>query len=296
MTRTLILGAGGMLGQAFVRLLGDDAVPASRGDLDIANISAIERLVAGSGAALVINCAAHTNVDAAESDPGPAFAVNALLPGIVGTACRHAGVLMVHVSSTGCYGAWQDGAYSEEDAPRPTTAHHRSKLSGEAAVRESGAEHLIVRTGWLFGGAADSPKNFVWKRMVEAAGAARMTSDATQRGNPTFVDDLARQVMHAAAAGYRGTVNAVAHGGASRYEYVRRIVEAAGLPCAVEPSTTPFARPAPVSPNEVAENTRLGLLGLDIMPGWGDALDAYVARLKASPEWAERLAELGKHT
>lgn len=288
MARTLVLGAGGMLGQAFVRLLGDNALTASRADLDIADVPALNRLVAESGAALVVNCAAHTNVDAAETEPGPAFAVNGLLPGLVGTACRRAGIPMIHVSSTGCYGAWKDGAYTEEDAPQPTTVHHRSKLSGEVAVRESGAEHLIVRTGWLFGGAADSPKNFVWKRMVEAAGADRMTSDATQRGNPTAVDDLARQVLHVAASGYRGTVNAVSHGSATRYDYVRRIVEAADLPCLVEPSTAPFQRPAPVSPNEVAVNARLGLLSLDIMPDWADAVDAYVADLRRSPQWAEK--------
>jgi len=287
MSPTLILGAGGMLGQAFVGLLGENALTASRADLSITDIAAIDRLVATSGAGLVVNCAAHTNVDAAEGDPDPAFAVNALLPGLVGTACRRAAIPMVHISSTGCYGAWKDEAYTEEDAPRPTTVHHRSKLAGEEAVRDSGVEHLIVRTGWLFGGAADAPKNFVWKRMVEAAATPRMTSDATQRGNPTWVDDLARQVLHAANAGYRGTVNAVSHGSASRYDYVRRIVEAAGLPCAVEPSTTPFQRPAPVSPNEVAVNQRLGLLGLDIMPDWTDAVDAYVAELRRSPEWAE---------
>lgn len=287
MAPVLVLGAGGMLGQAFVRLLGDAALTASRAQLDIADIAALDRLVAGSGAELVVNCAAHTNVDAAEGDPGPAFAVNALLPGAVGTACRRARMPLVHISSTGCYGAWKEGPYSEEDVPQPTTVHHRSKLSGETAVREAGPEHLIVRTGWLFGGAADSPKNFVWKRMVEAAGADRMTSDATQRGNPTFVDDLARQVLHAVQAGYRGTVNAVAQGSATRFDYVRRIVAAAGLPCVVEPTTIPFRRPAPVSPNEVATNMRLGLLGLDIMPDWADAVDAYVAELRRSSAWGE---------
>jgi dTDP-4-dehydrorhamnose reductase len=276
-----------MLGGAFVRLLGDAALTASRRHLDIADIPALERRIAGSGAALVVNCAAHTDVDGAEADPGPALAVNALLPGIVAVACRRAGAALVHLSSTGCYGAWQDAPYTEEDAPHPTTAHHRSKLSGEAAVREAGAEHLIVRTGWLFGGAAGGPKNFVWKRMVEAAGAPRMTSDATQRGNPTLVDDLARQVLHAVHGGARGTVNAVSHGQASRFDYVRRIVAAAGLPCAVEPSTAPFTRPAPVSPNETAVNGRLGLLGLDIMPGWQAAVDGYVAQLRGSSEWTK---------
>ena len=287
MAPTLILGAGGMLGGAFVRLLGDAALTASRGDLDVADIHALERRVAGSGAALVVNCAAHTDVDGAEGDPAPALVVNALLPGIVAVACRRAGIPLVHLSSTGCYGAWKDGAYTEEDAPRPTTAHHRSKLSGEAAVREAGAEHLIVRTGWLFGGAADGPKNFVWKRIVEAAGTPRMTSDATQRGNPTLVDDLARQVLHAVHRGACGTVNAVSRGQASRFDYVRRIVAATGLPCAVDPSTTPFTRPAPVSPNETAVNGRLGLLGLDIMPDWETAVDDYVAQLRRSPQWAD---------
>ena len=277
-----------MLGQAFVRLLGDAALTGSRGDLAITDIAAIDRLIGASGAGLVVNCAAHTDVDAAEGDPAPALAINSLLPGLVGTACRRADVPLVHLSSTGCYGAWKDDAYTEEDPPRPTTAHHRSKLSGEAAVRASGAEYLVVRTGWLFGGAADGPKNFVWKRMVEAAGKSRMTSDATQRGNPTSVDDLARQVLHAARAGYRGLVNAVSQGGATRYEYVRRIVEAAGLPCVVEPGATPFARPAPVSPNEVAVNERLRLLGLDVMPAWTDAVDAYVGELLRDSQWLER--------
>ncbi len=286
MANTLVLGAGGMLGQAFVRLLGSDALTASRTDLDVADIAALYRFIASAGAGLVVNCAAHTNVDAAEADPGPAFTINGLLPGLIGTACRRAGVPVVHISSTGCYGAWKDGAYGEEDALQPTTIHHRSKLAGEVALRESGAEHLVVRTGWLFGGAPDSPKNFVWKRMVEAVSSHRMTSDATQRGNPTLVDDLARQVLHIVRAGYRGTVNAVSQGSASRYDYVSRIVEAAGLPCAVDPSTAPFQRPAPVSPNEVAINFRLGLLGLDIMPDWADAVDAYVAGLRRSPAWS----------
>lgn len=285
MASALVLGAGGMLGQAFVRLLGGDARTASRSELDISNIEALNRLIADSGAELVINCAAHTNVDAAEDDPGPAFAINALLPGLVGTACRRTAIPLVHISSTGCYGAWKDEAYSEEDAPQPTTVHHRSKLSGEGAVRESGAEHLIVRTGWLFGGAADSPKNFVWKRMVEASGADRMTSDASQRGNPTSVDDVARQVLHAMYAGCRGTVNAVSQGSATRYDYVRRVVEAAGLACSVEPTTTPFKRAAQVSSNEAATNLRLGLLGLDVMPAWEDAVDGYVTELRRSPQW-----------
>ena len=178
-------------------------------------------------------------------------------------------------------------AYDEDDPLRPTTMHHRSKAAGEVAVRDSGCEHLIVRTGWLFGGVPDQPKNFVWKRILEAAANPDMVSDATQRGNPTATADLVRQVMTVIATGYRGTINAVSRGSATRYDYVARIVAASGLSCQVSPLHSPFVRAARVSPNEAAVNRRLQLLGLDAMPAWEDAIDRYVADLKAGPRWPD---------
>lgn len=282
--RVLLTGAGGVLGSAFAdALAGHDMVAAGRERLDVRRPQSISALLADAGPELVINCAAHTDAEAAEDDPDAAFAANSVLPGLLATACRRRGAALVHISSTGCYGDWKTEPFTEEDPVRPTTVHHRSKVSGERAVIEAGCEHLIVRTGWLYGG-AEQPKNFVWRRLLEARGVARMTSDTAQRGNPTFAGDVARQVLVMVDAGLRGTFNVVGGGAASRYEYVAAIIAAARLPCEVHAGPA-YKRRAPVSPNETALNYRLGLLGLDVMPAWTESLAPYVARLLDTAAW-----------
>ncbi len=241
------------------------------------------------GADVVINTAAHTDVDGAERDPDPAYAVNAVLPGLVAQACRRTGARLVHVSSTGCYGNELTRAYTEEDPLRPTTVHHRAKASGEQAVRDAACEALILRTGWLFGGSGERPRNFVRARLVEAVDKPIMTSDATQRGNPTWVDDVVRQTLLLLDAEVLGTFNCVGRGVASRFDYVSHIVSLSRLPCEVRPSTEPFRRAAAVSPNEGADNFRLRLLDLDRMPDWRQGVERYMASVAAAPGWRDLL-------
>lgn len=274
-----------MLGSAVVDAFpGHQVTTAGRDQLEVRRPAELAALVRDVRPDALINCAAHTDVEAAEREPGAAFAANALLPGLLGAAARLAGAVLVHVSSTGCYGDWKQEPYTEEDPLRPTTVHHRSKSSGEQAVRDSGAEHLILRTGWLYGGPPAGAKNFVWKRLVEARGTDRMSSDASQRGAPTFAPEVAAQIAVLLDAGVRGTFNVTAQGSASRFDYVAEIVRASGLPCRVEPGPA-FKRLAPVSPNEAAVNFRLGLLELDRMSDWRQPLGAYVGDLMASPQW-----------
>ena len=282
--KLLLTGAGGVLGSAFAEALKEaELVTAGRAALDVRRPVEVQNLVADSGAEVVINCAAHTDAEAAEDNPDLVYAANSMLPGLLGAACRRSGALLVHVSSTGCYGDWKTEPFTEEDPVRPTTTHHRSKVSGEHRVRDTGCEHLILRTGWLYGG-AQQPKNFVWRRLLEARDTPHMTSDAAQRGNPTFAGDVARQALVMVDAGLRGTFNVVAQGAATRFDYVSAIVRLAGLACEVSPGAA-FKRRAPVSSNETALNYRLGLLGLDRMPPWTESLAAYVAALTSSPEW-----------
>jgi dTDP-4-dehydrorhamnose reductase len=272
-----------MLGSAFARALaGQPLRKAGRQALNVRDPAAVARLVAGED--FVINCAAHTDVEAAERDPEPAYAANAVLPGLLAQACRQEGAVLVHMSSVGCYGDWKAEAYVEEDPLRPTTVHHRSKALGEDGVRNSGCEHLILRMGWLFGGAPGARKNFVWSRLVEARGAATLTSDSVQRGVPTRTSDVARATLELLSAGVRGTFNLVAQGSASRYQYVSAIVERSGLPCRVEPGPA-FRRQAAVPSNETAVNQRLASMGLDGMGPWRPSLDDDVDALMASPEW-----------
>jgi len=286
MQNILIAGATGMLGSSFAQHL-PNANSIGRTSLNILQIDTVRRVIAQANPHLVINCAAHTNVDLAETDPDDAWRTNAILPGILGSACRAVGATLIHFSSTGIYGDWKEGMYEEDDPLHPTTVHHRSKAAGETAVRESGCEHLIVRTGWLFGGHPGQAKNFVWKRLVEAANISELKADTSQRGNPTAVSDVVRQTIAAFNSSYRGTINLVSQGSASRFEYVDHIIRSAGLDCLVTPSTKAFARAACVSPNETAVNRRLQLLGLDAMPTWKDALEQYVIELQQTPQWLQ---------
>ena len=112
----------------------------------------------------------------------------------------------------------------------------------------------------------------------------RMASDTSQRGNPTFAPDVARQALRLLDADVRGTFNVVAHGAASRFDYVSRIVALSGLPCEVEPGPA-FQRQAAVSSNEAALNYRLGIMRLDIMPPWSESLAHYVCELMKTPQW-----------
>ncbi len=291
--KILLAGAGGMLGTALLPAIESawpeaEIVRCGRETLTVGDPPSLLGRVRSVAPDLVVNAAADTDVERAEIDPGPAFAANAELPGLLAGACRASGAALVHVSSTGCYGDWKQAPYEDYDAPQPTTAHHRSKIAGEQAVRWSGAEHLIVRTGWLFGGDAGQRKNFVFKRVLEAANSETIRSDPTQTGNPTFVDDLAAAMLAAFRAGVRGTCNIVSGGSATRLDYVREVVRLSGLPCRVEASEGGFARRARVSPNEAAVNVRLGLLGLDRMPTWRDGLQRYVAMLREDIEGVRR--------
>lgn len=284
--RLALAGATGMLGSAFKRRLGDAVLILDREHLG--NAARLTELLQARSLDAFVNCAADVDAERAESDPDPAFLTNGILPGLLATVCRRTGVHLVHFSSTGCYGNWKEEPYAEHDVLRPTTVHHRSKQCGEDAVRNLAPDHLILRTGWLYGGSSGHKKNFVWHRLLEGAANPIMRSDTSQRGNPTFVDDVVEQTLSMIEAGLNGTFNCVAGGSATRFDYVSKIIEYSGLPCRVERAGA-FARRAPISPNETAVNYRLDLLGLNRMPAWEQSLRAYVRQVQTWPEWAQVL-------
>ena len=285
MSRIVLTGAGGLLGSAFKGALREFSVTTlGRDHLDADAPGDLSSLIRSADPELLINCAADTDVERAERDASMNLKVNAQLPAVIAEICKRYDIKLVHFSSTGCYGNWKSTPYVDDDELRPPTAHHRAKAMGEDAVRNSGCRYLILRTGWLFGGGPEQPKNFVWKRLLESRSSKELFSDASQRGCPTHVVDLVKQVLLMARTGLDGTFNVTSQGSASRYEYVSAIVAASGVPCVVKPGP-PFARLARVSANETARNARLQSLGLDCMPGWQDSIRSYVSDLLTSPAW-----------
>lgn len=228
----------------------------------------------------MVHAAANTNVERCEAEPQVCYRDNVLLTELLAAAARRCGVPMTVISSTGVYGSHLQRPYTEFDEAHPQTHHHKSKLLAERAVLSAAEANLVLRTGWLFGGEASAPKNFVARRILEARSTQDgfISSNQQQRGCPTHVDDLADRLLALLALNAQGVFNVVNEGTASRFEYVREIVERAGLNVEVRPvAAGSFNRIAPVSDNETAINWRSNELGLPPMRSWQSALTNYLA-------------------
>lgn len=279
-----LLGSRGLLGSAILAEFGEENVALLDWRFFLSGAASEARqALTSAGVQMVINCAAHTNVEAAETDPETDRQSNAVLPLKLAVVCATMGLTLIHFSSTGCYGDWQHCPYVETDPCRPTTNHHEHKLAGEEAIRQAGCRHLILRTGWLFGRSDAGRPDFVSKRIDDAGKTSQMTSDASQFGNPTFTADVAKQTRRLIEATETGIFNVVNIGNASRLDYVREIVKISGLPCIVSPGPA-FTRKAKVSCNEMARTSRLADLGLLVMGDWREALSRYMsAACRQSP-------------
>jgi len=280
--RVLIVGGQGMLGRELCELFGADHEVLGIGmpEFDMTKPGACEKLVREFRPALVMNSAALTAVDYCESNEAEAFSVNA--EGAANLAAAAAGVQapFVHYSTDYVFDGNKTGPYIEDDATSPLSAYGRSKLDGEVRVRQRAAEHLILRTAWLFGVAGN---NFI--RTIFNAGRAgrdlRVVDD--QRGSPTNARDLAAHTRLLIESGCRGTFHLTNSGSCTWYELACRVVEWAGLGVEVTPVTSAeFPRPAPRPRNSVMENRRLREAGLPPMRHWQEAAREFVGIIAVS--------------
>lgn len=278
MRRALVTGAAGMLGREVVRAMRPDweVLEADLAEFDITEEEATSMAVMDAAPDVIVNCAAYTDVDGAETDRDTAFAVNASGAASVAGAARASGALMLHVSTDYVFDGTKDGAYVEDDEPNPVSVYGESKLAGERLVQGSGADFLIVRTAWLYG---HGGANFV-ETVLRLAGTRetlRMVDD--QRGCPTNARDLALILKELAASAARGVVNATNSGNASWYEFATEILRAGGLSdvSIQRVATTEFPKPATRPRSSVLSLERLaGVLGWTPRH-WTEALAEYLS-------------------
>lgn len=249
--RIVLLGAGGMLAASMlsrVRAAGDASrwVFLSQGDVDITDARQVESMLDAVGPCRVVNAAGYTNVDGAERAESEAMRVNAEAVGELARRCAARSIGLVHFSTDYVFNGRSDRPWREDDPVDPVNAYGRSKLAGEIALRESGAEHLLIRTSWLY---AAHGRNFVRTILdrLRAGRALRVVSD--QRGRPTSADDLAAMTLELMERGVCGAIHAANEGEATWYEFacaVRDECVPAGVvePCATSEYPTPAARPA----------------------------------------------------
>lgn len=196
----LLLGAEGQLGRELSGLAaarGVALVGLGRAACDITDRDAVAAALATHRPRLVVNAAAYTAVDRAESEPDRAHAVNATAPGLIGEATAAAGIPLIHISTDYVFDGAKQGAYGEDDPVAPLGVYGVSKEAGERAVRAANPRHLILRTAWVYGvhGA-----NFL-KTMLRLAGERELLRVvADQRGCPTATADLAEAILAADAA------------------------------------------------------------------------------------------------
>jgi dTDP-4-dehydrorhamnose reductase len=259
-----VLGATGQLGSAFARALGDTCLPVTRDDLDLADTGAIGPWVDSAAPDLVINCAAYTAVDAAETDRDMALAVNAVAVGELATATARLGIPLVTFSTDYVFDGEKKGGYVESDVPNPLNVYGATKLEGERLALKTNPGTLLVRTSWLL---STTHRNFLTTMLgLLAEGEVSVVDD--QRGRPTFTDDLARATMDAIQSGAAGILHLTNQGETTWYGLARQIAEVSGNnPEKVKPTTSAALGRAAARPaNSVLDSDRLADLGLSPLP------------------------------
>jgi dTDP-4-dehydrorhamnose reductase len=253
--------------------------------LDLVDRDAVRDAIEGFRPELVLHGGAYTAVDACESDPDTAFAVNAMGTRHMAEAAAAVGAHIVYVSTDYVFDGGADRPYVEWDLPGPRSVYGRSKLGGEQEIRAlSGASGTIIRTAWVSGAhGANMVKTALRLAAASPDGPLRFVDD--QFGCPTFTADLARAVVRIAMDRRPGTFHVTNEGETTWFGFVRATLAAAGHdPSRVEPISTADLdppRPAPRPVNSRLENAALRLSGLPAMPPWEDALARLVAVLPA---------------
>jgi dTDP-4-dehydrorhamnose reductase len=279
--RVLVTGAAGMLGHdvtAAATAAGHDVIALARADLDISDAAAVHAAVAGARPDAVINCAAWTDVDAAEGAEADATVVNGDGAGHVAIAAARAGAHLVHVSTDYVFDGRASDPYAEDAPTAPQGAYGRSKLRGEALLAAAGGDAAIVRTSWLFG---RHGRNFVATML--RLGAERDAVDVVddQVGSPTWTGHLGPALVAVAEARLTGVLHIAGAGSCSWFDFARETFRVAGLDCEVRPqSTEALGRPAPRPAYSVLASTRADT---PTLPAWSEGLAAYLAdtRLEA---------------
>jgi dTDP-4-dehydrorhamnose reductase len=273
--KILVFGAGGMLGRDVVRAAesaNHEVVAIPRAEVDITKPGAVAEAVEGGASSAVVNCAAYTDVDAAEAHEAEARRVNAEGAGNVAAAATAAGAAVVHPSTDYVFDGSKPEPYVESDEPRPLSAYGRSKLAGEAETVAANPQHYVVRSSWLFG---TGGRNFVETMLSLAREQGRVVVVRDQVGSPTYTGHLAAGLVRLLDTSAFGLHHIAGAGQCSWYEFALEIFEQASVECQVLSCTTEeFPRPAPRPAHSVLA-TEIG--GAIHLPHWRDGLRSYLA-------------------
>jgi dTDP-4-dehydrorhamnose reductase len=273
----LVFGTSGQVAQA-LRKLSPDAHFLSRADADLSDAAACAKMITEIRPRVVINAAAYTAVDRAESERELAFSINAAAPAAMAKACAQAGAALLHISTDYVFDGSGTTPWKPGDLTAPLNAYGESKLAGEEAIRASGAAHVILRTSWVF---SATGSNFLKTMLRLGAERPELRVVADQKGGPTPAPAIAAALLaiaarFAAGPGVSGTHHFSGTPDTDWADFARAIFAAAGLQVkvhdiATQDYPTPARRP---------HNSRLDCSSLE---------QAYGIK---RPDWSEAVREM----
>ncbi len=254
--------------------------------LDVVDRDAVRAATESFRPDIVLHGGAYTAVDACESEPDTAFAVNALGTRNMAEAAGAVGAHLVYVSTDYVFDGTSDRPYVEWDQPNPRSVYGRSKLGGELEVQHILGSATIVRTAWVSGAhGANMVKTVLRLAAADPDATLRFVDD--QHGCPTFTADLAQAVVRLGLDRRPGTFHVTNQGETTWYGFARATLAAAGLdPDRVQPIATSELdppRPAPRPANSRLDNAALRLAGIALLPAWTDSLGLLVRSLSTAP-------------
>ena len=286
MKKIIITGCNGQLGRAVNKLCEssseyelintDFGVDGTR-NLDITNLDSVLSLVKEVNPYAIINCAAHTNVDACEVQIDAARKINALGPRNLSIAATQAGAKLVHISTDYVFPGDADTPYTEFDTPAPKAMYGITKLEGENFVRQFAKNYFIIRTAWLYG----DGKNFVktMLRLSENHDTVSVVND--QIGSPTSAEELAKAIFYLLPTDNYGLFHGTCEGRCSWADFTKEIFRLAGKNTVVNPVTSKqYKEMNPASADRphfsVLENYMLKLTGDYMFADWEKAIYKYI--------------------
>jgi dTDP-4-dehydrorhamnose reductase len=289
--RVLVTAASGQVGSALAARGKDDVIALSRRDLDVATSQSIEAAMERVHPSLVVNTAAYTAVDRAESEPEAAQRANADGPALLAAACAASGIPLIHLSTDYVFAGDKVGPYFERDAIGPTSVYGRTKAEGERRVLEAQPQSVVLRTAWVY---SANGANFVRTMLRLARTRDRISVVDDQVGSPTFAGDLAdailtmsRRLQQDRADSLFGIFHATGAGACSWRQFAEAIFEGSamrgGPTAVVDPiPTSAYPTAAQRPANSQLHGAKLEAAYGAALPHWREGLSACLDEIAAA--------------
>ena len=280
MKKIIVTGCNGQLGRAVNLFFKENQdisfVNTDVGELDITNIDKVMELAREVQPYAIINCAAHTGVDACETEYDKAFKINAIGPRNLSIAARETGAKLMHISTDYVFDGKGTRPYVETDATNPQGAYGSTKLAGEEFVKDFAGRYFILRTAWLYGDGKNFAKTML--RLSESNDKVRVVGD--QFGSPTSASELTKAINALLFTENYGLFHATCEGSCSWAEFAGEVLRLAGKSTAVEAITTEeFGAPAPRPAYSILENRMFKLTTDFMFADWHEAIAEYMKTL-----------------